>query len=80
MSLYAHNQADGQLKTLVRILNFTKKKPLPVPAVAMRKPRAISCELTCSQSSLWSAQNSPEKIKIKNKNTTAGTGSGFEQA
>jgi hypothetical protein len=80
VSLHAHNQADGQLKILVRKLNFTRKKPLPVPAMAVSKPRAISCELTCSQSSWWSAQNSREKIKIKNENTTAGTGSGFEQA
>jgi hypothetical protein len=24
------------------------KKPLPVPVVAVSKPRAMSCELTCS--------------------------------
>jgi hypothetical protein len=56
------------------------KKPLPVSAVAVSKPRAISYELTCSQSSWWSAQKSCEKIKIKNEKITAGTGSGFEQA
>jgi hypothetical protein len=27
------------------------KKPLPVPAVAVTKPRAMSCELTCSHTS-----------------------------
>jgi hypothetical protein len=63
-----------------RKINLSRKKPLPVPAVALSKPRAISCELTCSQSSWWSSQNSHEKKKINNENTTAGTGSGFEQA
>jgi hypothetical protein len=56
------------------------KKPLPVPAVALSKPRAISCELTCSQSSWWLAQNSRDEKKINSKNSIAGIGSGFEQA
>jgi hypothetical protein len=61
-------------------LKLSMKIPLPVPAVALSKPKAMRCELTCWKSSWWSAQNSREKIKIKNKNTTAGIGSGFEQA
>jgi hypothetical protein len=59
---------------------LTTKIPLPVPAVALSKPRALTCELTCSQSSWWSTQNSREKKKINNENTTAGIGSGCEQA
>jgi hypothetical protein len=48
--------------------------------VAVSKPRAISCELTCSQFSWWSAQNSRENITFYKGKTTAGTGSGCEQA
>jgi hypothetical protein len=64
VSLHAHNQADGQLKTHVRKNKLTMKIPLSVPAVALSKPRAISCELTCSQSCWWSTQNSRVKKKI----------------
>jgi hypothetical protein len=46
---------------------FTSKKPLPVPAVAVSKPRAMSYELTCSQSSLLIAQNTVEKKKLTRK-------------
>jgi hypothetical protein len=56
------------------------KIPLPVPAVAVSKPWAMSCELTCSQSSSLTAQNTFEKKKFNNENTTAGTRSGCEQA
>jgi hypothetical protein len=42
--------------------------PLPVPAVVVSKPRAMSFELTCSQSSSLIAQNTvEEKNKIRNK-------------
>jgi hypothetical protein len=44
VSFHAHNQADGQLKTLVTKKNLTRKKPLPVLVVALSKPRAISVE------------------------------------
>jgi hypothetical protein len=37
------------------------KIPLPVPAVAVSKPKAMSCELTCSHSSSLVAQYSYEK-------------------
>jgi hypothetical protein len=48
--------------------------------MAMRKPWAMSFELTCSQSSSLIAQNTVE-IQISNlENTTVGTGSGCEQA
>jgi hypothetical protein len=63
-----------------KINKLTTKIALPVPAVALSKPRAITCELTWSQSSWWSAQNSSEKIESYKENTTAGIGSGFEQA
>jgi hypothetical protein len=59
---------------------ITWKKPLQVPAVAMCKPRAMSIELTCSHSSSLIVQNSVEKNKFNNEKTTAGTGSGYEQA
>jgi hypothetical protein len=42
----------------------TSKKPLLVPAVAATKPGAISCELTCLQSSSLIAQQSVEKKNI----------------
>jgi hypothetical protein len=77
MSSQAHKQADGHLKIHVRKKN-TWKKPLPVPAVATSKPRAMSSELTCSHSSSLIAQNSVEKNKFNNEKTTAGTGSGCE--
>jgi hypothetical protein len=54
--------------------------PLPVPAVVMSKPRAMSFELTCSQSSSLIAQNTVEKNKFYNENTTAGTSKGCEEA
>jgi hypothetical protein len=41
--------------------NITIKIPLPVPVVAVSKPRAMSCELICSQSSSLIAQSSVEK-------------------
>jgi hypothetical protein len=53
---------------------------MPVLAVAMCRPRAMSCELTCSQSSSLVAQNSRGREKINNENTIAGTSSGCEQA
>jgi hypothetical protein len=51
----------------VKIQNSTIEKPLPVPALAVSKPWAMSCELTCSQSSSLIVQNSREK----NKNLTS---------
>jgi hypothetical protein len=59
-SLHASNQADGHLNTQLKENQFTSKKPLPVPAVAVNKPRSMSCEHTCSQSSSLIAQNSIE--------------------
>jgi hypothetical protein len=56
------------------------KIPLPVPAVAVSKPWAMSYELTCLQSTSLTIQNTFEKEKFNNENTTAGTGSGCEQA
>jgi hypothetical protein len=38
VSLHAHNQADGQLKTHMRKSNLTMKIPLPVLVVALSKP------------------------------------------
>jgi hypothetical protein len=44
------------------------KIPLPVPAVAVSKPWAISCELTCSQSTSLRAQTIvEEKILTRKK-------------
>jgi hypothetical protein len=57
-----------------------RKKPLPVPVVAESKPKAMSSELTCSQSSSLITQNIVEIQKFNMENTTAGTGSGCEQA
>jgi hypothetical protein len=48
-------------------MNFTRKKPLPVLAVAVSKPWARSCELTCTQSSTLIAQNTVEKKKLTRK-------------
>jgi hypothetical protein len=65
--LLAHkltNQADGHLNTQLKEKQFTSKKPLPVPAVVVSKPRSMSYEHTCSQSSSLIAQNS---IEWKNK-------------
>jgi hypothetical protein len=56
------------------------KIPLLLPAVAVSKPRAISCELTCSQSSSLIAQNSLEKLKFYKQKSTVGTSNGCEQA
>jgi hypothetical protein len=60
--------------------NFTSKKQLPVPAVAVSKPWAMSCVLTSSHTSSLRAQYTIVEKKINNENTTAGTGSGCEQA
>jgi hypothetical protein len=64
----------------VKIQNSTIEKPLPLPAVAVSKPWAMSYELTCSQSSSLTIQNTIEKEKFNNENTIASTGSGCEQA
>jgi hypothetical protein len=80
VSLHAHNQADGQFKTQLKETKFTSKRPLLVPALAVIKPGAINCKLICSQSSSLVAQNSVLKKKNSKKITTAGTGSGCEQA
>jgi hypothetical protein len=60
--------------------NLIRKKPLPIPAVAVYEPRTTSCELTCSQLSSLIAQNSHEKIKFYKQKTIVGIGSGYEQA
>jgi hypothetical protein len=60
--------------------NFTSKKQLPVSTVAMIKPWASSCELTCSQSSSLIAKYTVEKKEFNNENTTLGTSTGYEQA
>jgi hypothetical protein len=52
---------------------------LPVLAVAFSKPRAISYELTSSQTSCWSPKNSRERKKFYKEKITAGIGSGYEQ-
>jgi hypothetical protein len=51
-----------------------------MPAVAVSKPWATSCEFTCSQSSSLIAQNSFEKRKFNKENTTPGTGNSCEEA
>jgi hypothetical protein len=56
------------------------KKLLPVLAMAMRKPRAITCELKCSQLSSLTAPNSSEEKKFNIQKSTAGIGNGCEQA
>jgi hypothetical protein len=48
-------------QNIVEKKNLTIKIPLMVPAVAVSKPRAMSCEFTCSQSSSLIAQNTVEK-------------------
>jgi hypothetical protein len=63
-----------------KINKFTSKKPLMVPELAVSMPWAMSCELICLQSSSLIAQSSVEKRKYNNENTTASTGSGYEQA
>jgi hypothetical protein len=63
-----------------KIKFYKEKKPLPLTVVAVSKPWAMSCELTCSQSSSSISQNTVEKIKFNNDITNAGTGSGCEQA
>jgi hypothetical protein len=60
--------------------NLIIKIPLPVPAMAVKKPWAMSYELTCSQSSSLISQSTVEKNKFNKENTTAGTRSGCEQA
>jgi hypothetical protein len=67
-------------QNIVEKNKLTRKKPLPVPAVAVSKPWAMSCELTCSQSSSLIAKYTVEKRKINNENSTASAGSGCEQA
>ena len=62
------------IKKIIRI------KPLPVPAVVVSKPWAISCEFTCSQSSSMIAQNIVDEKKKNKKKNTADIGSGYEQA
>jgi hypothetical protein len=57
---------------------LTRKKPQPVLAMAVSKPWAMSCELTCSQSSSLIAQNTNEIPKFNMENTTTETGSGCE--
>jgi hypothetical protein len=47
---------------------------------ALSKPWAMSCELTCLQSSSLIAQSSREKYEFYKEKTIAGTGSGCEQA
>jgi hypothetical protein len=42
--------------------------PLLVPAMAVKKPWAVSCELTCSQSSSLIAQNTIEEKIVTRKN------------
>jgi hypothetical protein len=42
MSSQAHKQADSQPRIHVKNKNVTSKKPLPVPAVAVSKPTAMS--------------------------------------
>jgi hypothetical protein len=59
-------------------IKLTMKIPLLVPAVAVSKPKAMSCDLTCSQSSSLIAQNSVEIQKFSMEKTTAGIGSGCE--
>jgi hypothetical protein len=44
--------------------NLIIKIPLPVPAMAVKKPWAMSYELTCSQSSSLIAQNTVEENNI----------------
>jgi hypothetical protein len=56
------------------------KIPLPVLAVAVCRPRAMSCVLTSSHKSRLTAQKSSEKNKINVQKCIAGTGSGCEQA
>jgi hypothetical protein len=63
----------GSSKLTWKNNNLPMKIPLPVLAVAVSKPRAMSCELTCSQPSSKIAQSSVTKV-------FADTGSGCEQA
>jgi hypothetical protein len=56
------------------------KKPLPALAVAVSKHRAINYELTSSEISWWSPQNSSKEKHLSRKKTTVSTGSGFELA
>jgi hypothetical protein len=72
-------QADGLLRIQVK-KKKKNKNPLPVPAIAVCRPKAMSCKLTCSQSSSLVAQNSRGREKINNENTTTGTVSGCLQA
>jgi hypothetical protein len=67
-------------QNIVEKNKINKEKPLLVPAMAVSKPRAISCELKCSQTSSLIAQSSRAKLKFYKQKTTASTGSGCEQA
>jgi hypothetical protein len=51
--------------------NLIWKIALPELAVAVSKPRAMSCGFTCSQSSSWIAQNSVEIQKLERKNSSS---------
>jgi hypothetical protein len=64
----------------VKKINLTMKIPVPVPAVAVCRPRAINCVLISSYIGRLTAQKSSKKAKIDVQKTTAGTGSGCEQA
>jgi hypothetical protein len=48
--------------------------------MAVSKPRAMSCELTCLQSSVLIAQNLSQKIEFHKHKTNADTNIGCEQA
>jgi hypothetical protein len=61
-------------------MKLTSKNPLPVPAVAVSKPRALNYVHTSSHTSRLIAHNSSEKIKINVQKTTADTGKASEQA
>jgi hypothetical protein len=60
--------------------NLAWKIPLPVLAVAISKPWAISCEIKCLQTNSLIVQSSGTKIKFYKQKAIAGTGSGCEQA
>jgi hypothetical protein len=59
---------------------FTSKVLLPVPAVAVNKPKFMNRELASSPTNWLKTRNSSEKKKFNKPKTTAGTGSGYEQA
>jgi hypothetical protein len=55
------------VQNTIEKIKLTRKKPLPVLAVVVSKPRAMGCELTCSQSSSLIVQNTVEKKKLRRK-------------